>query len=146
MLQAFQMAVLGKQKFIWRKQPSNLIQQPFIQAVLYGSNYKIVKSFILVEEDPGLLLISQTDLFQSEVNSSYGLILRKNALYCVLAVFLNPPSKVFPKRQLFIPLKQKSKMFKKSYLTRRRSRTGTSANSKDGTIYNNILLLKALYY
>ena len=39
--------------FIWRKQPSNLIQLLFIQAVLYGSylqNHKIV--YILVEETP----------------------------------------------------------------------------------------------
>ena len=33
-----------------------------MQAVLYGYNYEIVKSYILLEEDPGLLSISYMGL------------------------------------------------------------------------------------
>ena len=43
-----------------------------------------------------------------------------------------------------IRLKQKSKMFKKSYFTLSRSRT--LGNSEDGTICNNGLRLKGVYY
>ena len=80
------MAVNGKQKFIRRKQPSNLIQQLFIQAVLCGYNYKIVKSYIFQQKR---ISMSQMDLFQMDINS-FALILRKNALYCVLVLFRNP--------------------------------------------------------
>ena len=69
----------------------------------------------------------------------------KKALYYVLAVFLNLPLLWhFPKTNLFIRLKQKSKMFNKLCFTRSRSRT--RSNSEDGAICNNILQLKAIYY
>ena len=69
----------------------------------------------------------------------------KKALYYVLAVFLNLPLLWhFPKTNLFIRLKQKSKMFNKLCFTRSRSRT--RANSEEGAICNNILQLKAIYY
>ena len=52
------MAVLDK-KIIWTKQPSNLIQQLLMLAVLYDYNYKIVNILcILVEEDQGHLVVS----------------------------------------------------------------------------------------
>ena len=69
----------------------------------------------------------------------------EKALYYALAVFLNPPLLwYFPKTNLFIWLKQKSKMFNKLCFTRSRSRT--RSNSEDGAICTNILLLKAIYY
>ena len=51
---------------------------------------------------------------------------------------------VFCKKVTFFWLKQKSKMFKLSYFSRIRSRT--PAKSEDGTICNNSLQLKAVFY
>ena len=109
--------------FIWRKQPSNLIQQPFMQAVLYCYNYKIVKSYTLQQKR--LLSTSQMDHFQTDLNNFQGL-------------------NKYLKKYFFIRLKQKSLMFKKWYFTRSRSRT--PAKSGDRTICNNGLRLKGAYY
>ena len=62
----------------------------------------------------------------------------------MLPVILNPSLLYLAKCHFLIWLKQLCMTFKKSYLTRRGSRT--PANSKDGAINNNKLLLKIVNY
>ena len=116
----------------WWKQPHNQVY-----------NYEIVKSHILVEEDPGLLSISHMDLFQAEFNSFQGLnFAKKSSTLCVGGVPLPTSAMVFPEKYLFIRLKQKFKVFKRSQFSRSRART--PVKGEDGAISNNNLQLKAI--
>ena len=70
--------------------------------------------------------------------------MQKSPIFYVSGVLQSTCCGILQKVIFFFRLKQKFKMFKKSYFTRSRSRTPT--NSKDGAICNNSLQLKGVYY
>ena len=84
-------------------------------------------------------------LFYTEFNTFQGLNIAKKSSILYVAGVPQPTSAiVFPPKILFVPLKQRVKMFEKSNFTINRSRT--PVNNEDVTISNNSLRLKAVYY